>query len=166
VAGGSGESDLELLSTTEHLYRNGFISRAYYSPFRPVENTPLENMPAISAKRENHLYQASFLLKDYGFSLEELPFDQDGNLPVERDPKSIWAIRNLIQPIEINRASRSELLKIPGIGPTTADTILKIRRIRTIQNADGLRKMGINLSKALPFILFNGKQSTFQSRLL
>lgn len=166
VAGGSGESDLELLSTTENLYRNGFISRAYFSPFRPVENTPLENLPPTSTKRENHLYQASFLLRDYGFSLEELPFNKDGNLPDDRDPKLNWAISNLHQPIEINEANRHEFIKIPGIGPKTADAIVKIRRVGIIQNAEGLGKIGINLSKALPFLLFNGRRSSFQARLL
>src|SRR5512137_26669 len=116
VAGGSGESDLELLSTTSYLYNHLGLRRVYFSPFSPIPNTPLENQPPTPIIREHRLYQASFLLRDYGFELEELPFEVDGGLPSQTDPKLAWARRNLIeQPVEINGADRLQLLHIPGI---------------------------------------------------
>jgi len=103
VVGGAGENDFELLTTTEYLYRELRLRRAYYSPFRPVDNTPLENQPPTLLRRESRLYQASFLIRDYGFSLREIPFDETGNLPIEKDPKLSWAQTNLRENImEIN----------------------------------------------------------------
>ena len=81
--------------------------------FHPVPDTPLENHPAESPVREHRLYQASFLLRDYGFGMEELPLDASGNLPLHADPKTVWAQSFLAeQPLEINHASRQELLHI------------------------------------------------------
>src|SRR5258706_6514805 len=87
VAGGSDESDLELLTTTNWLMKNVRLKRAYFSAFHPIRDTPLENKAAVDPIREHRLYQASFLLRDYGFDLEEMPFAQDGNLPLPTDPK-------------------------------------------------------------------------------
>jgi len=117
VVGGAGESDLELLQTTEYLYRELRLKRTYFSPFSPIPDTPLENLAPTSPQREHRLYEASFLLRDYGFSVEELPFEESGNLPGHVDPKLAWALANLSdKPIELNQASRQELLRIPGIG--------------------------------------------------
>jgi predicted DNA-binding helix-hairpin-helix protein len=163
VVGGSGETDVELLSTTEELYRQFNLRRAYFSAFRPIEDTPLESLPPTSKIREHRLYQASFLLRDYGFSLEDMPFDRDGLLPSETDPKLAWAQVHLAQqPIEINRASREELLRIPGIGPRKASLILIARRDGKIRQADQLNQFGIPLSKAAPFILLDGRQPVHQ----
>ncbi|MBN1262111.1 MAG: radical SAM protein [Anaerolineae bacterium] len=87
VVGAAGESDVELLLTTEQLTRRLGLARAYFSIFSPVPDTPLEMLPPASLTRQRRLYQASFLLRDYGFAAEELPFAQDGNLPLETDPK-------------------------------------------------------------------------------
>ena len=78
VAGGADESDLELLTTTTWLTKNVNLKRAYFSAFHPIPDTPLENKPAVDPLREHRLYQASFLLRDYGFDLEELPFSNSG----------------------------------------------------------------------------------------
>ena len=122
VVGAVGENDLELLHTTDYLYRKLHLRRAYFSPFNPIPDTPLENQPPESVKREHRLYEASFLLRDYGFNLEELPFEGDGHLPLDTDPKLAWAQTNLSEtPIELNRASRSQLLRVPGIGPKSVD---------------------------------------------
>jgi len=164
VAGGAGESDLELLTTTDYLYRQLHLRRAYFSAFDPIPDTPLENQPAVPAQREHRLYQSSFLLRDYGFDLEELPFDSDGNLPISSDPKLAWAQANLAEhPVEINHANRQELLRIPGIGPHLANTILYTRRQVKITNISVLSKMGISVTRAAPFILLNGKRPTYQS---
>jgi predicted DNA-binding helix-hairpin-helix protein len=166
VAGGAGESDLELLSTTQALYRQLHLRRAYYSAFNPVPDTPLENQPAVSPRREHRLYQSSFLLRDYGFDLEEMPFDAEGNLPMDADPKLAWAKANLSEhPIEVNRAERRELLRIPGIGPKLADAILAARRQSCLSDVSSLRKLGVIVDRAAPFILLNGKRPAYQHSL-
>lgn len=169
VVGAVGESDLELLSTTELLYRQVHLKRAYYSSFKPAQDTPFENRPAESPLREHRLYQSSFLLRDYGFTIEELPFDRNGQLPVDMDPKVAWARINLSErPVEINNASREELLRVPGLGPKSAQAILAWRRQGgpfRIQDLDDLRKIGVNPSRAAPFILLNGKRPAYQPNL-
>ena len=167
VVGGAGESDSELLSTTEFLYKKLDLKRAYYSPFRPVEDTPLENSPPTSLQRENRLYQASYLIRDYGFVMEELPFDQVGNLPRGIDPKLGWAKLYLSEnPIEINKASRQELLRVPGIGPRGVSTLLSVRKTMLINSVEELRKIGMNPDRMSPFILINGRRPSTQLQLL
>jgi predicted DNA-binding helix-hairpin-helix protein len=166
VAGGAGESDLELLSATQYLYRNLGLKRTYYSRFKPITGTPFENLPPTSAIRERRLYQASFLLRDYGFELEELPFETGGDLPTKSDPKLAWAQQNLMeQPIEINHADRHMLLRIPGIGPKGADTILRARHQAKICDMTSLRKLGVMVEKVAPFLLFNGRRAAFRPTL-
>src|SRR5215216_3990007 len=163
VAGGSDESDLELLTTTDWLMKNVRIRRAYYSAFRPVRDTPLENKAAVDPLREHRLYQASFLLRDYGFDLEDMPFLQDGNLPLPTDPKLAWAQQNLKErPLEINRAGKRELLRVPGIGLKGADAILQARRTGKLQDLGSLRKMGIVVTRAAPFLLLDGRRTETQ----
>lgn len=166
VVGGAGESDLELLSTTEYLHRRLRLGRAYFSAFFPVSDTPLEDLPPAPPQREYRLYQSSFLLRDYGFTLEELPFDFSGNLPVNSDPKVAWAQANLTErPVEVNHASRQELLRIPGVGPKLADAILNNRRESRISDLSSLRKLGVKVERAAPFILLNGKRPAYQPSL-
>jgi predicted DNA-binding helix-hairpin-helix protein len=166
VAGGAGESDLELLSATQYLYRQLGLKRTDYSRFNPIPDTPLEDQAPTPPIREHRLYQASFLLRDYGFELEELPFEADGRLPIQSDPKLAWAQRNLAdQPIEINRADRHMLLRIPGIGPKGAEVILKARRQGKIRDLSMLRKMGVLAEKAAPFLLFDGRWAAYQLSL-
>ena len=167
VVGAVGENDLELLHTTDYLYRKLHLRRAYFSPFNPIPDTPLENQPAESVKREHRLYEASFLLRDYGFGLEELPFEGDGNLPLNTDPKLAWAQTNLAEtPIEINRASRSQLLRVPGIGLKGVEAILSGRRQNNIRSLVELRKIGVNPTRAAPFILLDGKRPAYQLSLI
>lgn len=163
VAGGADESDLELLTTTDWLMKNVRLKRAYFSAFHPIRDTPLENKAAVDPVREHRLYQASFLLRDYGFDLEEMPFAQDGNLPLPTDPKLAWAQQNLTQkPLEINKAERRELLRIPGIGPKHADAILQARRASKFRDLTALRKLGIIVARAAPFLLFDGRRPETQ----
>jgi predicted DNA-binding helix-hairpin-helix protein len=163
VVGAAGESDLELLSTTEFLHHQFGLGRAYFSAFNPISDTPFEGVPAESPRRELRLYQASFLLRDYDFTVEELPFEPGGNLSASSDPKTAWAERNLKDfPIEINRADRSELMRIPGIGPKGADAILHARRSSKLNSLEGLRQIGINPVKVTAYILLDGKRPTRQ----
>jgi predicted DNA-binding helix-hairpin-helix protein len=166
VAGGAGESDVELLTTTAYLYGQLKLRRAYFSAFNPIEDTPLENQAATPPIREHRLYQASFLLRDYGFDLEELPFEIDGKLPIQTDPKLAWARRNISDaPIEINRADRLELMRVPGIGPRSAEIILKARRQNKIRDVSALKKLGILVERASPFLLFDGRRPSYQPSL-
>lgn len=167
VVGGAGESDLELISVSQQLYRQVRLSRVYYSAFKPIPDTPLENLPAASPLREHRLYQASFLLRDYGFETEELPFDPaTGNLPQQMDPKLAWANQHLAQsPVEINFASPRALLRIPGIGPKGVQAIISSRKQRTLKDLSNLHKLGIDASRAAPFILLNGKRPAYQAAL-
>jgi predicted DNA-binding helix-hairpin-helix protein len=154
-----GEPDFELLTTASYLYRELGLARTYFSRFSPVPNTPLEEQPATDPVRESRLYQASFLLRDYGFDVEELPFAQDGNLPRNEDPKLAWARLNLSEaPIEVNTADRERLLRIPGFGVKSAERILQARCRGTLNELSDLRKLGIATKRAMPFILLDGKQ--------
>jgi len=158
---------LELLTTTNRLMKNVRLKRAYFSAFRPVSDTPLENKAAVDPLREHRLYQASFLLRDYGFDLEEMPFMHDGNLPLPTDPKLAWAQQNLKEkPLEINKAERRELLRIPGIGPKGADAILSARRSRKLRDLSSLRKLGIITERVAPFVLLDGRREIHQLALI
>ncbi|HNM36642.1 MAG TPA: helix-hairpin-helix domain-containing protein, partial [Anaerolineales bacterium] len=166
VAGGSDESDLELLNTTQWLMKNVRLKRAYFSAFHPIRDTPLENKTAVDPIREHRLYQASFLLRDYGFDLEDLPFTADENLPLHTDPKLAWAQMNLTHtPVEVNRADRRELMRVPGIGQKGADAILSARRLNKLRDISALKKLGIIAERAAPYVLLDGKRLASQLAL-
>ncbi len=166
VVGAVDESDLELLTTTAYLNRQVKLARAYFSGFNPVAGTPLEDHPAINPWRQNRLYQASFLLRDYGFDLEDLPFVQEGNLPLGTDPKLAWAQLNLGEkPVEVNKAEMKELLRVPGIGPKTAQAILEARRLGKLRQVGDLRRLGVATNRAAPFILLDGVRPARQMSL-
>jgi len=166
VVGGSDESDVELLTTTEFLNRQAGIARAYFMAFTPVPDTPLEEHPPTPPMREHRLYQASFLLRDYGFLTEELPFDTGGNLPLESDPKLAWARAHLSDtPIEVNTADRRDLLRVPGIGPVGVDRLLQERRRGHLRELTDLRKLGVVTKRAVPFILLDGHRPVYQLSL-
>jgi predicted DNA-binding helix-hairpin-helix protein len=163
VAGGADESDLELLNTAQWLMKNVRLKRAYFSAFHPIHDTPLENKPAVHPMREHRLYQASFLLRDYGFELEDLPFTADENLPLHTDPKLAWAQMNLIHaPVELNRADKRELIKVPGIGIKGAESILKARRVSRLRELSSLKKLGIPTERAAPYVLLDGRRPASQ----
>ncbi len=165
VVGPAGEADRELLATADQLYRQANLARAYYSAFNPSPGTTFEDMPKTDPLRQHRLYQADWLLRFYGFNLAEIPFDGNGNLPLTSDPKLTWAQTHLSQrPVEVNRASRSELLRIPGIGPKTAEVIMAARRSGRIANLQQLQQLGAQAARAAPFILFNGRQPCYQLR--
>lgn len=166
VVGAVGENDVELLTTSEYLFRRLRLARTYYSAFKPVPDTPLQGNHPENPVRQQRLYQASFLLRDYGFSLEDLPFEGSGFLPLETDPKKAWAQQNLSeQPVEINQAERALLLRIPGIGPKTVKALLDARHDNPIRSIADLQNLGIPLQRAAPFILLDGKRPSYQMGL-
>lgn len=167
VVGAVGDTDLELLSLSERLYRHMGISRAYYSGFGPVVDTPFENLNPTLPIRELRLYQSSFLLRDYGWSVEELPFEGDGYLRLDVDPKRAWADVNLREkPLDLMRADRADLMRIPGIGPKGADAILRARRKTRLTDLAQLRALGIRAPEgAAPYILLDGRRPPLQLSL-
>lgn len=167
VAGGSDESDLELLTATDWLNKNVRLRRAYFSAFNPIPDTPFENKPPTDPMREHRLYQASFLLRDYGFHLEDLPFTHGSNLPLHTDPKQAWAQMYLLeQPIEINKADKRDLIRVPGIGLKSADAILNARKVRRLRDPSMLKKLGVIAERAVPYLLFDGHRSATQMELI
>jgi predicted DNA-binding helix-hairpin-helix protein len=167
VVGAVGDTDHELLSLSERLYRHLGLTRAYYSGFSPVEQTPFENLAPTDPLREFRLYQASFLLRDYGWDVHDLAFLGDGNLPLDIDPKRAWAEQHLLQaPLEIMTAERAQLLRVPGIGPVGADAILRARRRGRISDLSQLRKLNIHApEQAAPYILLGGHRPVTQMAL-
>jgi predicted DNA-binding helix-hairpin-helix protein len=167
VVGAVGDTDHELLSISNRLYRQMGLTRAYYSGFSPVEQTPFENLSPTDPLREHRLYQASFLLRDYGWSVEELSFMEDGNLRMDIDPKRAWAERHLRSaPIDVMKATRRQLLRVPGIGPVGADAIIKARRQGHLAELAHLRKLKIRVpEQAAPYILLDGHRPLGQLSL-
>lgn len=167
VVGAVGDTDLELLSLTEKLHAHSGLTRAYYSAFHPIKHTPFEALNPVAAIREHRLYQASFLLRDYAWLLEDLLFAQDGNLPTHTDPKRAWAEANLTHaPVDLMSASREELLRVPGIGPKTAAQIIQARRQTPLYDLAQLRHIGLRSpERAAPFILLNGRRPPTQLSL-
>jgi putative DNA modification/repair radical SAM protein len=166
VVGAAGESDREILMTTTRLYKEMRLARAYFSAFQPVIDTPLEGHSPTPPLREHRLYQSDWLLRQYGFTFQDLIFDEAGNLPHEADPKMMWAqVHPERFPVEVNRASREELLRVPGIGPRSVARILRLRRQGTLRTLTDLKKIGAVASRAAPFILLDGKKPPYQMSL-
>jgi putative DNA modification/repair radical SAM protein len=156
VVGAAGDSDRDILAATQWLYGELGMRRVYYSAYRPVCGEVLA--PPASDLREHRLYQADWLMRFYGFRLEELPFGPGGSLPQDMDPKLAWALRHPeLFPVEVNRAPREWLLRVPGIGPESAQRIVRRRREGAIRSLEELRGLGVVVRRALPFLLLDGR---------
>lgn len=162
VVGAAGESDQELIATIARARGEIGLGRSYFSVFHPIERSPFSELPAEDPVRGARLYQAEFLLRDYGFSAEELPFDEGGLLPRDKTPKQAWAEHNLHEPVELNRASRQQLLRIPGIGPKSADRILAARREAKLRDISQLKSLGVTTGWAAPYVLLDGRRAAVQ----
>lgn len=166
VVGAAGESDREITGAAAKLYQELKLERVYYSSLQPLIGTPSANLPRVPFLREHRLYQVDFLLRQYGFALEEIGFNPSGALPLEVDPKTAWARRHPERfPIDVNTAPKSELLRIPGIGPLSAERITKIRRSERFRSIEALRAVGVLWRIASPFILLDGKSPVRQLSL-
>jgi len=163
VVGAAGEPDREILSTTAQLYRQVGLRRAYFSAFQPVPGTPFDGREATPLWREHRLYQADWLLRFYGFGFEDLVFDDQGNLPRQADPKLLFARSHPeLFPVEVNRASRQELLRVPGLGPRSVGRILRWRQQATLRELTDLSKAGAVAQRAAPFVLLAGRRPPHQ----
>lgn len=159
VVGAADESDAEILDTTSHLYQEIGLRRAYFSPFRPPSGSPLADHPATPFQRKVRLYEADFLLRHYSFAPQELIYDPAGNLPLTADPKLVWAQAHPeVFPVEINRADRHTLLRVPGIGPRSADRILAQRQRQPFKTLDDLRVIGVVGRRAAGYVLLHGRR--------
>ena len=159
IVGATPESDYQIISVAEALYKKFALRRVFYSAYVAVNEDHL--LPAVDTKppllREHRLYQADWLLRYYGFKADELLSEQHSSFNIALDPKCDWALRNLDKfPVEVNRASYEMLLRVPGIGVTGARRICMARRHATL-NYNDLKKMGIVLKRAVYFITCSGK---------
>jgi putative DNA modification/repair radical SAM protein len=154
IVGADAATDRNILGMSTTLYASYGLSRVYYSAYSPI--------PAASAKlpprpaplvREHRLYQADWLLRFYGFELAEIATEADGNLSLDMDPKLAWALRNRADfPVDINRAPREWLLRVPGLGTKSVARILQARRHRSLR-LDDLARLRLSLPKLTPFIV-------------
>ena len=159
IIGAGGESDKNILTTSENLYHAFKMKRVYYSAYIPVVKSDI--LPNISTApplaREHRIYQADWLLRFYGFSVSELFNSGDENLDPDLDPKVTWALRNLDKfPIEVNKAPYEMLLRIPGVGAVSAKRIVRQRKVSAVR-FDDLKKMGVVVKRAKYFITCVGR---------
>ena len=156
IIGASPEADGQILRLSQALYRKNGLKRVYYSSYVPVVQDKLLPQVGAGQLREHRLYQADWLLRFYGFTVEEI-VNENENLSMEYDPKCAWALRNMhLFPVEINRAPLEMLLRVPGIGAKNAYKILEARKYNVL-TFESLTKMRIALKRAKHFITCNGK---------
>jgi predicted DNA-binding helix-hairpin-helix protein len=141
------------------LEQEQLLHHAHFSAFQPVVGTPMEGEKPTPAMREFRLYQAEHLLRQYGFGFGELPFNADGNLPLDDDPKTAWALRHAEQfPLEIAGAPYELLLRVPGIGPKAARTLVQERRRSVIRGPEDLKRIGVDTVRAGYFLALRGRR--------
>lgn len=155
IIGATGESDKDIMYSATHYYKKYHMKRVYYSGYVPVADD--RRLPALGSQvpmlRENRLYQTDWLLRFYGFQVQELLNDKHPNLDIDVDPKLGWALRNLdFFPIDINTAEKQLLARIPGLGMRSVHKIINARRFRKL-NWEHLKKIGVALNRAKYFII-------------
>jgi predicted DNA-binding helix-hairpin-helix protein len=157
VVGAAGESDLEVLNMMRWEYDNMELHRMYYSPFNPISSTPFEKKEAAPKWRAHRLYNVDWLYRKYGYGFDEIKelLNDDGMLP-NRDPKAVHAEKFLTSPVDVSSATKEELLRVPGIGPKTAQNIVKIRESNHNIKREDLLNAGAILHRADPFIKVGG----------
>ena len=160
IIGATGETDYTLIQTTQQLYTGYDLKRVFYSAYIPLNEDAA--LPALGTAppllREHRLYQADWLLRFYGFRANELLSEEKPNFNELLDPKCDWALRHINQfPVDVQTAGYELLLRVPGIGPTSAKRIVQARRYGKL-DFDALKKMGVVLKRAHYFILCGGRQ--------
>ncbi len=159
VVGAMQERDQEILGLVGRLEREGLLHHAHFSAFQPVAGTPMEGLAPTPAAREWRLYQAEHLLRQYGFRVDELAFGDDGNLPLDHDPKSAWAMAHPEQfPVSLERAPYEMILRVPGIGPVAARRLVAERRRTLPRDSRDLRRLGVDAERAGYFLAVRGRR--------
>jgi len=158
IVGATSETDLQIMKLSEALYRKMALKRVYYSAFVPA--TKDSRLPAIiepPLRREHRLYQADWLLRFYGFEVDELLNEKCPCLDLTFDPKTVWALNNLDKfPVEVNGADYERLLRVPGMGVTSAKRVVRARRAGAL-SLDDLPKLGVVMKRARYFVTAGGK---------
>lgn len=158
IVGADGANDATILGSSARLYSSYGLKRVYYSAFSPIPDSS-RNLPLIKPPlmREHRLYQADWLYRFYGFSVEEIAsIGQDGMLDLDLDPKLAWALANRDRfPVDVNKADRETLLRVPGFGTKTVNGLLSARRHRRVRLED-LTRLGVSLKKVRAFIVAEG----------
>ncbi len=159
VVGAAGEKDREILGLVARLEKQRLLHHAHFSAFQPVAGTPMESQRATPMRREFRLYQAEHLLRQYSFTYDELPFEADGNLPLDHDPKTAWALRQPhLFPLDVATAPYQMLVRVPGIGPKTATTLIRERRHTLIRGPEDLKRLGVDTPRAAYFLTLRGRR--------
>ena len=158
IVGATKDTDRHILHLTEALYQKYRLKRVFYSAYVPVVENSL--LPALDTKppllREHRLYQADWLLRFYGFQASELLDEAHPDFNPQLDPKCSWAVAHLEQfPVEVMKADYETLLRVPGIGPTSAKRIVSARRTAHLRFED-LKKLGVVVKRAQYFVLCDG----------
>ncbi len=155
VVGAGEESDRSLVSTTHLLYQQFNLKRVFYSAFRPIDHTPLANKPAENLLRQNRLYQADFLMRFYHFNPTEISFDSTDRLCLDTDPKTLWVHHHPESfPVNLNRATYWQLLRVPGLGPVSAKKIINFRQRQKIISLRQLSHFRLQTTKLSPYVWF------------
>jgi len=154
VIGATPETDKEIMHTADAFYRNFSLKRVYYSGYIPISND--NRLPLLGSQppliRENRLYQTDWLMRFYGFHVNELLNDANPHLDIDIDPKLSWALRNLQHfPVDINVAAYKVILRVPGIGVGSAKKIIQARKFGKLR-IDQLQKIGVAYNRAKHFI--------------
>ena len=159
VVGATPDSDRTLIGRVTELYAAGGVHHAHFSAFRPIRDTPMESAPETPVLREQRLYQADYLLRQYGFAADEVVFDERGNLPLDTDPKTTWALAHPERfPVEVRTAPYEALLRVPGIGPAAARRIVAERGRAVLRGLADLRPFGVVAGRAAGFLTLNGRR--------
>lgn len=158
VVGPAGETDREIVSTTDKFYSEMDLKRGYFSAFIPIPGTPFEFKQKEPLKRENFLYRADFMMRLYGIKRKELVFNENGNFDLSIDPKISMALESDLFPLDLNECSFDELIRVPGIGPTGAKRIdgMKKTGFKFSKELE-LKNLGVVVKRVLPFIKLNGR---------
>ncbi len=169
VVGATPDSDRTIMERVTDVYAGGGMHHSQFSAFRPIADTPLEQLRAAPALREHRLYQTDHLIRDYGFTADEVVYDDAGNIPLARDPKASWALTHPERfPVEVRTAGYDELVRVPGIGPGSAARIVAERHSAVFRGLADLRKLGVVTTRAAGFLTLGGRrlQSTRWSEQL
>ncbi|HPI06416.1 MAG TPA: putative DNA modification/repair radical SAM protein [Saprospiraceae bacterium] len=164
VIGATGESDWDIMQTADALYKHFHLKRVHYSGYVPISND--SRLPGIGAPvpmlREHRLYQTDWLIRVYGFDMKEILNAGNKHLDLDLDPKAGWALRNLhLFPVDVNKADREMLLRVPGMGHKSVDKIVEARRFRPL-TFDHLKQMGVILSRARYFLTCHEKNAALR----